>query len=257
MPFVGVMTTQRVITLLVTSNVEDYNLFTEAGNPNGNVIVNLTVNAAIVSNFLINSFSSLATLTVTCLNGGMIYGNGGAAGKGGTSIADVVPVEGAGTNGSAGKDALTTHLNVNLNIDAGFLFGGGGGGGGGAGAASTARSGSGGGGGGGQGHTGGAGASAGITLVQGTAGTAGTVAAAGTGGTGGVDSTETGGAGGNGGIWATAGSNGTSGTGAGTLGTGGAAGKATTSIGGAVVTLSGLKNQATLISEGRIKGTLG
>lgn len=233
-------------------------LFTYLGSPSGVATVNWTIDGADLGNIIIsNSFAPGSTFTFTCISGGRILGLGGNGGRGGDDFGTTGE---AGFPGSAGGPALSSNgFTVDVDIDDGFLLGGGGGGGGGS--FDPGNDDSGGGGGGGQGWNGGTGGAAGasIGLAPSTAGQAGTRSAPGTGGLqGGLSNPNSGG---NGGKFGSGGQTGITwdnvtpnGVGPYRGGIGGRAGHAFSPSGGAALNLTGMKSEATLRSEGRIKG---
>lgn len=250
-----------------TFTADEYigDLFQYLGQPTGPVTVNFTADGVDLGEIIItNEFQPGSTFTFNAINGGRIVGEGGNGGDGG---ADFGASGDSGTRGQDGTPAIRSNgFNVNVNVDAGFLLGGGGGGGGGAYTNTDPILGNGdagGGGGGGQGWSGGVGGSGGnpSTGFPGpTDGGDGTRVGPGGGGdAGGV--TAASGAGGDGGIWGAGGDTGRSSVpgligGSFVLigGIGGQAGEAFLGTNGATINLTGSKSEATLRSEGRIKG---
>jgi hypothetical protein len=240
----------------ISSNVFIGNLWNFLGSPAGPRDVILTIDSADAESIQVtNDWDAGSTFTFNCINNGRIVGAGGGNGNGGNVASN-------GTAGSIGSFAISSQdFNIDVDIDDGYMFGGGGGGGGGSGAISGPGNDAGGGGGGGQGSlAGGAGGAAGtgggaLPLAQ--AGTAGSPGAAGVGGAG-SGTAGPGETGGNGGAWGTAGFNG----GSDNLsfvrgGLGGNHGPAFKSSTSSTITFVGGKSQATLITEGRIKGDVG
>ena len=164
------------INLTIAANVNNYDIYVQAGSPAGIVDVVVTVNAGVIvgsvggSAAMYQSGAFALGSTVTIINNGFIYGHGGNGGNGGST----------GNNGGVGHDgktALQLGQNTTL-VNNGTIAGGGGGGGGGGGS----LHGPGGGGGGGQGSDGGNGGAKGGTGAF--VGTNGTSSANGTGGGG-------------------------------------------------------------------------
>ena len=236
------------------------NLYTYLGSPTGQVSVNWTIDGCDLGQIEIpNNFGVGSTFTFTCIKNGRILGVGGDGGDGGT---DFGATGEGGTPGSNGGFALSSDgFAVNVNIDDGYLFGGGGGGGGGSYEDTGTGGDAGGGGGGGQGYNGGTGGIAGnnIGLAPASNGANGTRNNAGAGGVqGGLSNPNSGG---DGGVWGSGGQTGKttdirSLTGIGFYrgGVGGRAGHAFLPANGGSITYSGAKSEATLRSEGRVKG---
>lgn len=257
-PFMGGNFISRIFTI---DTIID-NMWAYLGNPTDTVFVTFIVDGADIGypNITLD-FAAGSTFTINCINGGRVLGLGGNGGKGGDDLGS----DGTyGDGGVTGGAAITSNaFNVSVNIDDGFLLGGGGGGGGGAADDLGVTVDPGGGGGGGQGYGVTTGGAAGTGSPLAAAGTGGTQAARGVGGAGGTSA----GDGGNGGVWGAGGRSGKStdiaGTGGGFFlspylnlfgGVGGRGGRAFAPSGGAVISYSGAKNEATLRSEGRIKG---
>lgn len=253
---------------LITSDTYVGDLYTYLGSPSGRQDVTITVDGADAGEIIItNAWTAGSTFTFIATNNGRILGMGGAGGAGAPDLGATGDVATAGTSGTA---AITNQGNYSVAIDAddGYIYGGGGGGGGGSYTDTGAGGDPGGGGGGGQGWTGGAGGAAGnpFTGVPApTAGTAGTRSLAGSGGSGGGVTIGTS-DGGDGGTWGLGGATGRSSdmlVGFGEFavflyhgGLGGSAGRAYSSS-ASQATYSGAKSEATLRSEGRIKGETG
>ena len=170
-----------VIALTISADAADYNVHTAAGSPASAVDVSLTINPGIVvyqnaGSAALRTGTFAAGSKVTIVNRGYIVGKGGNGGAGGATGTY------AGSNGSAGGDAIWCESQV-LVIDnsSGFIGGGGGGGGGGEGFRGIDNGGGGGGGGRGRvSSSGGAGGS-----PNGSAGDGGSFAGGGAGGAGG------------------------------------------------------------------------
>jgi hypothetical protein len=222
-----------------------FNLFTYMGEPPGVVQASVLItNGARVGSLVIAGFAVGSTFAITLTGGGTLVGKGGAGGKGGFGEYDpIIDLWGPGFPGKTGGAALKTDYNIYLNADDGYLYGGGGGGGGGGGAENEGGSG----GGGGRGWNNAFGGYG--EYFQGQDGYAGSIDAPGEGGRANAW-------GGDGGSWGTAGGNGNTGTPNGSLGgAGGAAGNAVyLNNSGLVVTLNGIKTQATLVAEFRLQG---
>jgi hypothetical protein len=245
---------------LIDEHIGD--LFTYLGSPSAPVEVTITANNADVSSVWISSsFSSGSTFTLVGTNGGRFIGLGGDGDDGGD---DDGASGSPGLNGSNGSAATNSSgFNVDIDIDDGYLIGGGGGGGGGSyndtGAGGTPGGGGGGGIGWGDAAGGPAGSPTGSPVAS--AGSAGSQATAGNGGAGGSSGVNDGG---NGGGWGLAGTEGDSanpcvddlvaGICDGNGGSGGDGGSAFWPGGGAIMTFSGAKSEATLRTENRIKG---
>jgi hypothetical protein len=257
--------------VLINTRTEQADLYVLLGQPSTPINWEITIDGVDMLGFAIkNTFPAGSTFSFTLINGARIVGFGGFGGNGGNAGTS----EQGGARGGFGGDAITSAFPVSLNADDGYLLGGGGGGGGGASfnvPSSTVKlAGSGGG--------GGAGFSFSIdspffpsgwfTSSPGIAGsgTVGSGTGPENGQFGNFDQPGLGGttlqAGGDGGLL---GSAGLAGTGVspftgsaqnfdGTGGAGGNAGRAYFGTGSNVLTLSGAKSEATLRSEGRIKG---
>lgn len=237
-------------------------LYAFLGAPAGPAQVTFIIDGASLGDIRITSdFFPGSSFDFTCINGGQVVGLGGDGGDGADSFGSTGGQPGDGTDGS---HAIDTVFAVSLDVDDGFLFGGGGGGGGGA-YINLGLTGVGGGGGGGgrgfQTSNGGLGGSQ-PASPPGQDGTSGDLSTIGLGGSGGTPSFAN--VGGDGGQFGSAGGVGYSSdiyTGAtnktyryngGTAGTSGNAYFFTGASAG--LTLSGAKSEATLRSEGRIKG---
>lgn len=250
----------KTITLTISANTNDYNIFTEAGSPTSPVNVEVTINGGVTvgatstSNAAIDTGTLPAGSYVTITNNGDIIGAGGAGGQpdGLVSSGSNCPSDGSAQNGGDGGDAINAQLDITIDNTSGNIFGGGGGGGGG-GIATFIRLATdidiccGGGGGGGAGNNGGGGglpsqhtSCTNITFYDGTSGSSGSTVggAGGSGGCGpsncGADGSDGGGYGENG-IDGNAASSGS--VGGETLG--GAAGKAVELNGNSITWLGG------------------
>ncbi len=226
--------TRRVISLTISANTVDYNVYSAAGSPVEavDVIVSIDSGVTVYGNsgaaafFTTTSFASSSTVRI--VNAGYIKGVGGFGGDGGGPAVD-------GAAGSNGGNAIDTRVTLLVDNTNGFIFGGGGGGGGGGGAIGGTFTTGGGGGGGGRGFVslgGGSGGAGDFPGANGFNGSDGNSNAAG--GAGGVVGPTTGGNGGFGGDWATAGTDGGAGSGATASSLGGAAG-----TGGKAIALNG------------------
>lgn len=236
------------------------NLYTYLGSPTGAVSVIWTIDGCDLGEINIpNNFGVGSTFSFTCINNGRILGVGGNGGRGGDDFGSTGE---AGLPGVAGGYAIRSDgWAVDVNIDDGFLFGGGGGGGGGAYEDTGTGGDAGGGGGGGQGYNGGAGGAAGVNigLAPASNGAAGTRSSNGSGGLqGGLSNPQSGGAGGKfgsgGGAGKTSDIISSFGIGPYRGGIGGRAGYAFQPLSGGSINYNGAKSEATLRSEGRIKG---
>ncbi len=197
---------------VISSDVQNVNLYVLAGSPSAAGSYTITINSGVTVSSTNSSNPSLSTgvwpagSTVILVNHGNIYGRGGDGGNGGNA-------GGAGpTVGGAGGTAMSLGYNITLNNTNGKIFGGGGGGGGlgsfsGLGGVTSG----GGGGAGGQGMVASNGGASGSGNFPGGAGTGGNAAGPGTPGTNSVYGGSTVYYAGTGGVWATAG--GTSDTG--------------------------------------------
>lgn len=267
----------RITVVKTLGSVQDYNLWLDSASPTQPADIFVFVQpGAYLDTFIVGNFHPASILTIQTVGGGagLFYirgrggnGGGGGAGESSNDIGDFIAFP--GETGNSGGTALsnTPGIEIRINADDAYIFGGGGGGGGGAcGGSYPASIGvtAGGGGGGGQGwntSVGGFGGEASpfdtASYVDGDPGLSGGSGSAGTGGAGGDDGTYQGGDGGNGGAWGAAGSAGGSSTHleGGPSGSAGAAGKAIDLNGGSLVLL-GAKNEATLISESRLRGAV-
>lgn len=244
-----------------TSDTYIGDLYVYLMSPTVPVDVEWTVDGCDLGEIIIpNTFAAGSSFTFICVNSGRICGVGGAGGFGADDYGTYGGNSGPGFNG--GHAIQSTGFAVSVDVDDGYLLGGGGGGGGGSynapGGVGTDVD-AGGGGGGGQGFYGGAGGAAGasIGVPAATAGSAGSVSTFGLGGKEGRTNANSGG---NGGKW---GSGGQLGKCADLMlfqfpylvgGAGGRAGNAFMPVSGASIAYDGVKSEATLRSEGRIKG---
>lgn len=218
------------LTVNITTNQTDYNLFTAAGSPGTARTVTVNISSGVVigasspSTPAFNEGSGWAAgTTILINNSGSILGAGGAGGAGTSFTSNVATISGKtkGVAGGTGGTALRLVVPTSIANAAGEIFGGGGGGGGGAGgiteveeAGMTVIGGSGGGG--GRSSTTSGGGAAGVAVESstyqvfegnGNAGNSGSSSSAGAtssgraSGNGGV-----GGSGGAGGDWGAAGS---------------------------------------------------
>lgn len=245
------------IELIITVDTLIGNLWTFLGSLSSKQDVTVIVDGADAGDMQITAdWAGGSTFQLTAINGGRFIGLGGNAGDGGDDLgADGT----AGSHGTGGGAAVAAQFDVDLDIDDGFLLGGGGGGGGGSykdnGATGTPGGGGGGGVGFGTSDGGDKGSSIGTPIaIDGGDGSSGGNGAGGNGGEG-VSN-----AGGNGGVWGAGGTTGRSTsmvTVSGGLslhgGIGGRGGQAFSQQGG-VPTFNGVKSEATLRSESRIKG---
>jgi len=248
-------------TIDFTSDTYIGDLWVYLGSPSEPVEVTLIADDADVAEIIITTdFAAGSTFQFTAINSGRFIGTGGAGGSGGDDNGATGTHGNAG--GSGGHAIQSDTFDVSIDVDNGFLFGGGGGGGGGSyndtGAGGTPGGGGGGGVGWGDASGGAAGSPTGSPL--GAAGSAGSQLAIGNGGNGGTAATNDGG---DGGDWGYAGIYGqfanpsTNRFGINQQGNGGAGGDGGSSFAptnGASATFSGAKSEATLRSEGRIKG---
>lgn len=216
---------RKVIALTISSNTNNYDVYTNRG-PDyapGLSDITVTINPGVtVGSTTVPAYAMLVpsafspTDTVTIVNNGLIQGMGGTGGAGGFGQIAPLGLSQVGFPGGGGGSALYANRPVvvtnNGTIAAG---GGGGGGGGGTGARFPKTNGvaGGGGGGGGAGTSGGGNGAGGpanpgpsSTLRPGAAGSSGTSPAGGAGGSGGADPTFAGGNGGTGGGRGAAGS---------------------------------------------------
>ncbi|MFA6430744.1 MAG: hypothetical protein WCW43_03675, partial [Candidatus Paceibacterota bacterium] len=134
------------VNLTISSNTQNYDLFTAAGSPTCPVNVNLTINSGIVvssattSKAAIYGSSNLPTgSTVNIINNGTIHGKGGKGGDGQYPIAwyqagAASPILNSmieGEPGKSGSDAISIIADTKIFNSAGKILSGGGGGGGG------------------------------------------------------------------------------------------------------------------------------
>lgn len=211
--------------LKITSNVNNYSVASQLGNPSYPVNILLiiesgvTVGSSTSANKSLNSGALHPSSQLKIINNGTIYGPGGEGGPGAVGGTDN---PGNGVNGNA---AIDTQVRLVIDNTNGTIFGGGGGGGGGSQGDGPGICGGGGGGGGrgsnnaagGVGGTGGSG--------NGGNGTPGSVSASGSGGAAACTGSQPSGGGGGGGDWAVAGTDGQQ-SNLWNFGTSGAAGKA-------------------------------
>ena len=265
---ISVMSGRISISKVISSNQQIFNLWDDCGQPTSPADIDLTINSGIfVDTFIVGNWAPTTILNITHL--GTIRGAGGIGGRGGDgeSTTDVIGYDcnfaaapgKAGLNGgSAIFNGNSATLQINIDMDLGFLWGAGGGGGGGGSVSGPGNGWGGGGGGGGRGWNVSAGGLRGFgPTADGTDGVDGGPTGAGAGGIGG--GTARAGDGGAGGTnYGDAGSNGLAGTGGlrnCSGGSGGASGSAIFGTAGSVV-LTGAKSEATLITEGRILGSI-
>lgn len=240
----------------ITSDTLIGNLWTFFGSPAGPQTVVVIVDGANVGNVQVTAdWTAGSTFQFICINGGRILGLGGKGGNGGD---DNGAFGTSGYQGGDGGHALSSNgFTINIDIDDGYLMGGGGGGGGGSYDDTGAGGDAGGGGGGAAGFsvtTGGAGGSS-IGLPPALPGSAGGPTGAGVGGVGGGSGI---GIGGDGGAFGLGGYTGYADTTTSAYfgGTGGRAGNAFFPTNGATIVHTGVKLEATLVSEGRLVGQL-
>lgn len=258
------------VEVIFNTRTAQADLFVLLGEPSIAYDWDITVDGVDMLGFVISSsFPPGTTFQFNLINGGRIVGFGGLGGNGGTVAASEV----GGARGGNGGDAINSVFPVSIDCDDGFLLGGGGGGGGGATyhIPSTTNKAAGSGGGGGAGFAYEIDSpffpSGFFTSSPGIAGTGNIGVAAPENGTfGNFDTPGTGGtiltAGGDGGVLGSAGLAGTgvspfTGSGQafdGTGGAGGNAGRAFYGVGSANLTLTGVKSEATLRAQGRIRG---
>ena len=236
--------------LTISSNTQNYNIYTAAGSPSVATSIELTINSSVDVSSTGTGSPALDTgnlpsgSTVTIVNNGTIVGKGGNGGAG-ASIS--YNGNASGDPGGSGGNAINTTVALTVNNTNGNIWGGGGGGGGGGEGRRDVEAGSacgmGGGGGGGADRTSSNGGAAGTSsygcneLHYGNPGGNGTNSGGGAGGLGG-----SGGDGGNGGNGGDYGSNGASGIGIDNPGgAGGAAGKAV-NLNGNSITWTGGNN---------------
>lgn len=249
---------REVLTHTISANQQDYDLFAAVGSPTGPVELYLTLNSGIIVDTMTGTFPAGSTIIFTSL--GTVRGRGGNGGAGGLAEGGSAgPASGPGIAGGDGAAAITwPGVELIIDMDDGNAWGGGGAGGGGGGAATLANDDEPGhGGGGGQGWE----ATTGGLAGSGLYGTADPGAAGGSTapGAGGGPHASGGGKGGTGGAWGTNASN--SGAGRGDWeswksgGAAGAGGQSILAVGG-TVTFNGAKSEATLVSDGRLKGSV-
>lgn len=263
---------------VISTNQTDLNLYDYTGNQPEVLEYNVTVNPGVDINTMeLGGFPAGCIINFTLL--GRIRGRGGAGGEGAWAEGNLDLPEanpwslGNGIGPEDAEDALVLAPSVTFRLDAdsGNIWGGGGGGGGGRSIIDNdGVAAGGGGGGGGRGWNtspgGVAGVVTGFASDAGNDGTDGTSSAVGLGGSAGSAPGPTSGSpGGNGGDWGNAGGteafppssgnpNGTYGV-SGAIVPGGAAGKAI-ELNGATLQYVGVKGEATLISEGRLRGAV-
>jgi hypothetical protein len=255
------MSATTTIQKTFTSDTYIGDLWVLCGSPSGQQIVSITADNCDLGEVIITADWTLGTtFQFNILNGGRICGIGGDGGAGGD---DNGTWGTKGLNGTNGAAALASvGFPINIDIDNGFLLGGAGGGGGGSsfdsipvGPGGDADPGCGGGGGAGFSITSGGPAGSPTGTPIGTYGANGGSAGPGAGGVpGGGDATTQGGRGGN---WGACGEPGYNDRLANMLrygGVGGYPGKAFDGTGGATLTYTGAKSEATLRSENRIEG---
>jgi hypothetical protein len=248
-----------VVSLNFTIDTYIGDLFAYLDSPSDPVEVTITATSADVAAISItNDFAAGSTFSFVATSNGRFIGVGGSGGDGGD---DNGATGTKGDSGGSGGPAISSTFDIDIDIDDGFLFGGGGGAGGGSfndlGATGTPGGGGGGGVGWGDADGGAAGSPTGSPIAA--AGAAGSQVTAGSGGLGGTIGTNDGG---DGGGWGLAGVNGqfanpqqtVFGNNQGAGGAGGDAGPAFYPTNGAVATFNGSSSEATLRTEGRIKG---
>jgi len=238
----------------------ELNLWDYFGNPDSPSDVIVTFSAQ-VNALSLGTWPEGTVINITGLSGMQFRGRGGGGGNGATSFfeallgACISQPGGNGINGFGGIITPNNGCTVNYDGDDCFAWGGGGGGGGGGYRNSSSPCGPGGGGGGAQSWTPIPGAF-GTPLESNNGGTGNEFGP----GAGGTVISGSGGAGGAGGTWGIAGSAGAPGTNGG-QGNGGLGGRAiqTAPFGTSTDTVNivGAKNEATLISEGRLLGRNG
>lgn len=252
---------QNGVSVVISADAANVNLFALAGSPAGPLVVNCTINPGIYAyasstgNYAFDVGGFVSGSVINIINQGFIAGRGGTGG-GGAGV-NGSPAHTPGASASAGGPALRVQAmaGVTVNIDnaAGEINGGGGGGGGGPSAFdATPASASGGGGGGGRdGANGSGGGAAGLaayaSTAQGAAGNPGTRATGGAGGGGGGPiNNSLGGFGGNGGGWGATGGSGGGGYGGSVAGAGGGASGGAAVVGDANITwtATGIRNGA-------------
>lgn len=250
------------IEVTYTVNTLIGNLWTHLGSPAGPKSVQITVDGATIGDVDVTAdWTGGSTFTFICINGGRIVGLGGNGGAGGPDYGSTGE---AGSPGTDGTRAISSDgFQIDLDIDDGYLFGGGGGGGGGSFTDNGATGTPGGGGGGGQGYSATAGGTAGLAngFPPSDDGDGGSIGGPGIHGDGGLG-VEPSSNGGDGGVWGSGGQAGNSsdllfGAGFAFLyygGLGGRGGQAFEPVNTGTLNLNGAKSEATLRSEGRIKG---
>lgn len=253
-----------------TSDTYVGDLYAYLGSPSVAADYTITADACDVAEIIISaSFPAGSTFSFVAINNGRFIGVGGAGGGG---ALDLGPIGERGGRGDQGGDAIVSYgWPVNIDVDNGFILGGGGGGGGGGfhdqGSFGTPGGGGGGGAGWGNAAGGAAGTPSGLPGVA-QPGVAGSQAGPGAGGEGGTTGTIFDNYGGDGGGYGRCGKVGGSpqpsvflggfGLSDGTGAAGGDAGAAFfPTNANAVATLNGVKSEATLRAEGRIKGEIG
>lgn len=125
-----------IVNLTISADTMEYNLFTAAGSPIVDTIVNLTINGtggavsgaggkivvgstnSLYPGLVVSGFTTGSTINI--INNGYIVGHGGAGGEGG---------EITWSNGGNGGAAISLGNNVNIDNTNGYIYGGGGGGG--------------------------------------------------------------------------------------------------------------------------------
>ena len=252
-----------IVNLTITADVDNYNIFTEAGSPTAPTEVILTIDAGVVVSSTVTANHALQTgigwnalSTIKIVNNGDIYGDGGDGGAGANAAGSTCSNPAVGLPGGP---AMDLDFDITLDNTNGNIYGGGGGGGGGGSGSNSEeddRDVSGGGGGGGgrcKTSAGGVGGTATGAIPlgtnePGTAGGSGSPTGAGAGGAGGNSSTADGGAGGAGGDWAASGSAGANPSGSTnqcfTLGVAGGAGGKAIDLNGYAITWEGGNNAA-------------
>lgn len=252
------------ISLTITSNTADVNIFTLAGSPAGTSNVTVTINSGVycyasnVTNYGIRTGSGwVAGTVINIICNGNIVGCGGKGGNNYTSNATGGFVSYTSLAGQTGGTAFLAEFNCGITGTGSINGGGGGGGGGGNRTRDGASSyyGDGGGGGGGQSFVQ---SSKGFVYSgsTGAVGANGTISGGGIGGTGSSAGATSegpgaiGGNGGNGGAWGASGAAGGAGTGAVIRGGAGAASSNSTAINknGKTVTYSGVTVRGSVVA---------
>ena len=121
------------ISIVVSSNQYNYDLFQEASRPSAGVIVTCTINSGVVigsinaqrASMYIGGFNSASIIKL--INNGKIYGAGGVPGVGATTF--YYPND-RGGDGGVGGDAIEINNVTLIDNSNGFIYAGGGGGGG-------------------------------------------------------------------------------------------------------------------------------